>query len=186
MIGKMKISRILLLVFFCFTISKAQNHYGNKNKLNFHSSLYSKITQQALGELNLEEYSEFRLSLENQIKTKLPKNKAIIISYHQVAHHCFHTKQKSKIQFQKNILKLKELAETENALVFFYYNPKSKLGTILKNTIDYKKDTDYFFQQLFSNQDFCTAIFVVKPNREFIKYYGLKSEVEISYFLDQK
>lgn len=174
---------VLLLVVMDVKTQNKSEYLVNNDPF---SKSYKKSRKYFYGKLSLEQYAAFRLNLEKELDTKLPIDKAIIINYHQAARNCYfygRSKSENENNYQRIIEITKSIADAEHGIAFFLYNKNYYDTSILKEMIDYREDSGFISENVFTLHENCEANFVLKPNRKFMINYGTDSLTEVEKYL---
>lgn len=147
---------------------------------------YSGSRQYFYGQLKPEEHSILMGELEIELKTKLPRDKAIVINYNHAAYFCSFAKlnNSDKIRVIKNGIRISNrICKDNNAIDFFVYTKNSFFKKILEQNPLYILDSGYFSNKFFTKKESCKAYFVLKPNGHFITIYGTDQLSEVDNYL---
>ena len=142
-----------------------------------------------VGKLNLDEYTKIREVLINELKTEIPINNSILINFYQFGSNCFEygfTKKDAIIVIDNSIRISSRMSKDHNASDFFVYSENVLNKERVENRKNFILDSGFFADNIFTLQENCSAFFILKPNGEFLKYYGSDYYSEVEKFLKKK
>ncbi len=185
---KMKICKFyyLILIFIFFSCS-AQNKAGKINtKIN---KEYSKSRKGFYGKLSEEEFRETRKTIVAELKTEIPEKNVILINYYQKGDNCFaygFGEKSAQTEIENSIKMSARFSTNYNMSDFFIFSS----DCIGKESVERRKnfilDSGFFTNNIFTLKENCRAFFLLKPNGEFMKYYGSDYFSEMRNFLEIK
>lgn len=142
-----------------------------------------------LGKLNPEQYIEIKTALELELKTKLTEGKTILINYVQNAPNCISvgiSKKNMSIVTDNGLRISNEISAKNNAIDFFVFTKDSYNNAILSTREQFILDKGFFHNKVFTLHENCEDFFILKPDGEFMKYYGEDYYTEVECFLSRK
>lgn len=149
---------------------------------------YKKSTKAYSGTLNKSEYDELIKKLETELKTTFPADKSILINYSQKAPNCINVgfSEKDKKQVVNNSIRISSrMSSKYNAIDFFVYTKDSYNKEIYKHINEFKIDSGFFYENVFTEHQNCEALLIIKPNGEFYKHYGEDYYSEVQAFFEK-
>lgn len=78
------------------------------------------------------------------------------------------------------------MSKEHNASDFFVYSESVLNKERIENRKNFILDSGFFAKNIFTLQENCRAFFILKPNGEFMKYYGSDYYSEVEKFLKEK
>ena len=185
----MKINKYYPLIFslISFSFSAQQKVIGKVNtKIN---NEYNASRKSFVGKLNLDEYKKIRELITSELKTEIPSNHSILINFYQFGSNCFEygfTKKDAIIVIDNSIRISSRMSKEHNASDFFVYSENVLNKERVENRKNFILDSGFFADNIFTLQENCSAFFILKPNGEFLKYYGSDYYSEVEKFLKKK
>lgn len=175
----------LLIGFLFISCGSQENIKTNKVNTSFDSN-YKESRKTFEGDLNGQEYELLKTKIEKELNVKIPQGKSILIHYRQYGSNCFlkgkGRKLKSKVM--KNVFNNSaKIRTTYNVKDFFIYSNDALNKEYYEGVKEFQLDSGFFKELLFTLEENCSAFFVLKPNGEFLKYYGEDYTTEIINFL---
>lgn len=158
------------------------NEQSNKNSY----SKYEEVRETYDGKYSKSEYDELVKKLETELNVTIPAEKSIIINFDQNAPSCFiakYSRNSNKIMTNNRIKISSKTASTFNAVDFFVYTKDAHNSKIYEKLPEFKVDSGFFYENIFTEHLNCEAFIVIKPNGEFLKYYGGDYSTEVVNFL---
>lgn len=174
----------MIIVFSCGTVETIEK--GINTKANRE---YGKSSKEFVGKLNDAEYEGYRTTLERELNTTIPDDKAIIISYAQRAPNCLFLGQGKKGYKGSMGLVMDHLiriSDRNNAAVFFLYTQDTFHKDLYEQNDNYIPDSGFFAQNIFTEKENCSAFLVLKPNGEIFKNYGEDNTSDVELILKQE
>jgi hypothetical protein len=184
----LKILISLLLISFLNScgVSKAN---GNSTTINKEfNSKYKASQNKIIGKLTPSEFTEMKTMLENELGVTISGQKSILINYDQKAPNCIllASSKNSIVKVLKNRLRISsEISQKYNAIDFFVYESNSYFAELYASDIFFKVDSGFFFNNIFTYHENCQAFYILKPNGDFLKYYGEDYYSEVKEFLEK-
>lgn len=183
---KINILYLLILSLIFFSCSAQKNELGKINtKIN---KKYIASTKTFVGKLNLDEYKQIREMIINELKTEIPSDKSILINFYQFGSNCFEygfSKKDAMTVIDNSIRISSRMSKEHNASDFFVYSENVLNKEIIENRKNFILDSGVFAKHIFTLQENCRAFFILKPNGEFMKYYGSDYYSEVKKFLEK-
>lgn len=177
---------VIVLIASC-TSKKINSTAASVNtKLN---NDYIASTKSFQGKLNPEQYIEIKTALEIELKTEIKQGKSILINYVQNAPNCIFAgySKKSMSKVTDNELKISnEISAKNNAIDFFVFTKDSYNNALLSTRANFILDSGFFYTKVFTLHENCEAFFILKPNGEFMKYYGEDYYTQVENFMKIK
>lgn len=185
----MKISKFYPLIFslIFFSCSSQKNKI---EKINFKINKKYIASRKAFeGKLNPDEHKKIREALIYELKTEIPGSKSILINFYQFGLNCFEygfTKKDAINVIDNSIRISSQMSNDNNAIDFFVYSKNVSNKERVENRKNFILDSGFFANNIFTLQENCRAFFILKPNGEFLKYYGSDYYSEVEKFLKEK
>lgn len=179
----------LIIIFFlssCSTQKKADDKINSKINTKINKD-YIASRKTFYGKLNEVEYKEIRKTIIAELKTVIPDKNSILINYHQYGHNCYEyglKENSAKTEIDNSISISARLSKNYNATDFFIYSTDYPNKKNVENSKIFILDSGFFNNYIFTLKDNCSAFFILKPNGEFMKYYGSDYYSEVSKFLE--
>ena len=182
---KVQIFKFFIYLFGSVFICNAQNL--KKLKINTElNNQYLESRKSYYGILTSEELIVIKNAFENELHIKFTDDKAILINFFQYGTNCieygFESKFKEKA-IDKGVKLSNRISKKYNALDFFIYTDDAINYELLTKRRKFILDSGYFQKSIFTLQENCSAFFILKPNGEFLKYYGEDYYSEVINFL---
>jgi len=184
------IFNLLLYLVFCIPPTSCSIQKKNtENQSSINSSInegYNKSNKIFTGTLNDTEYNDILKILEVELNTLIPDGKSILINYGQKAPNCILFGKKERVQSKvvdNGIAISSRISSSHNAVDFFVYQKNSYFEEIFQTKKEYKLDSGFFHDNIFTLHENCSAFFLLKPNGDFLKYYGEDYFSEVESFL---
>lgn len=187
----MKLYKFYLLILMPFLFSCSVQNQKIKNK-----TINTKINEEYRasikafhGKLNEVEYKEVRELILTELKTKVPEKKAILINFYQNGNNCHEyglSERDSRAVIKNSITISESMSNENNAEDFFVFTADCLHKDKLENVEGFILDSGFFTTNFFTLKENCRAFFILKPNGEFLKYYGSDYYSEVQYFLQIK
>lgn len=150
---------------------------------------YKKSIKVFSGKLNTSEYNELKNIIEKELNVKIPPGKSILINFNQKAPNCISLGLSNKdvsTVTDNRVWISSGISSNNNAADFYVFTDDSFHKDIYQARLNFKLDSGFFYNNVFTLHENCTAIFVIKPNGDFLKYYGEDSFSEVKYFLEKE
>jgi hypothetical protein len=127
------------------------------------------------GKLNNSQYILLKINLEKELNTKIPEGKSILINYRQKARNCIslglNYNDFSKYT-NRGIQISSKINSDNNTVDYFVYEKNAFYKNLYKENKNFKLDSGFFYNKIFTLHETCDAFFIIKPNGDFLKYYG--------------
>jgi hypothetical protein len=180
-------NKLLLLLFLITNLIAAQKANGVKINTVANSE-YEKSRKVFKGKILEENFIQIRELIAKELKTEIPKDKTILINYFQFGKNCidygFPNEEKDFEDTIKNCIRLsKDICQKNNAIDFFVYSKNALLKNALEKQENFILDSGFFAKNIFTLQENCKAFLILKPNGDFIKYYGEDYYSEVEKYL---
>lgn len=149
-------------------------------------SNYNKSRKTFEGDLNEPEYELLKTKIEKELNVKIPQGKSILIHYRQYGSNCFLNGRDRNFQSSvtNNVINSStKIRTTYNVEDFFIYSSDALDKEYYEGVKEFELDSGFFKKLIFTLEENCAAFFVLKPNGEFLKYYGEDYTTEIKNFL---
>lgn len=176
MFKTLKKTALFILTFTLISCGSKKTSTKTKLKVNTHfNERYKNSVKTFAGVLNNTDYNALKTALEKELGTTLPNDKAILINYAQRGSNCIGYGHNNKDAFIviNNIMRISSrMSNANNAVDFFIYNKNAFHNELYKIQSNYKLDSGFFCNSIFTLNENCQAFFIVKPNGDFLKYYG--------------
>jgi hypothetical protein len=176
------ISTMILMLNSCGTHSNSEIN----TKPN---AQYKKSRKSFSGTLNKIEYDKLVNDLERELNTKIPEGKSILIHYSQKAPNCIDVtfSQEDISNITINVVRIStRISSKNNAISYFVYSENTFHKDYYKQIDNYALDSGYFYNNIFTLHETCSAFFIIKPNGDFLKHYGSDYFTEVSDFLEKE
>lgn len=180
---------LLILILFLFSCSVQNKTIKNKSINTEFNENYKASRKAFRGKLNITDYKEIRELILSELKTEIPENKAILINYYQNGTNCYEyglNKNEGKIVTENGIRISARISKELNTSDFFVYTSDNLNKERYENRANFILDSGFFSTTFFTLKENCRAFFILKPNGEFLKYYGSDYFSEVEYFLQIK
>ena len=148
---------------------------------------YIASTKTLVGKLDESQYAKITTVLAKELNTVLSKDKAILINYSQKAPNCItegHSKKNDLLVSVNGIRLSNEISKKYNAADFFVYAADTFVKDLRQE--NFILDTGFFYNNVFTLHENCKAFFILKPNGDFMKYYGEDYYSLVNDFLEKK
>ncbi|RNL54211.1 hypothetical protein [Pedobacter jejuensis] len=141
------------------------------------------------GKLDSTTYKTIKKDIENELNVEIQANTAILINYVQGASNCLlaglnDTDVSRVIDNKKRISS--QLCMANNAIDFFVFYPNADPKELFQKRDYFKKDSGFFYENIFTLHDNCDAFLILKPNGDFLKYYGEDYFSQVEKFFKRK
>ncbi|WP_452602010.1 hypothetical protein [Pontimicrobium sp. MEBiC06410] len=174
MFKTLKKTALFILTFAIISCGAKKTSTKTKLKVNTHfNERYKNSVKTFTGVLNNTDYNALKTALktalEKELGTTLPNDKAILINYNQEAPNCIgytYWNIGNRVRISSRI------SNANNAMDFFVYNANAFHKELYEKYKKYRLDTGFFYNTIFTLHENCKAFFIVKPNGDFLKYYG--------------
>jgi len=153
------------------------------------NSKYIESRKTFSGKFSHNDYKEIRDAIEKELNIKIPENKAILINYSQKAQNCISMRfdEDSFLNFiSRKISISSDICSKNNAVDFFVFSDDSFYKEQYKGNKKFLLDSGFFYNIFFTLYENCEAFFILKPNGNFMKYYGEDYYTFVSEFLEKK
>ncbi len=173
--------KICLILGILFISCGANKNLKQKEYKNSVKSIPGKLT-------NLE-YNELKTNIEKEFKITIPKGKSILINYNQKATNCSYENygNYTNSTITDNKIRIsKRMSFNYNAIDFFVYTEDSFNKEIYSQKKQYRLDSGFFYNNIFTLHENCSGFLIIKPNGDFLKYYGTDYYTQVSEFLEKK
>ena len=184
--------KYLLYVILALSITscRSQNTTETHSAINTEpNSKYIESKKTFFGKLDQNDYNEIRAAIEKELNSKIPQNKAILINYSQKGQNCISMRfnEDTFLNFiSKRISISSDVCSKNNAVDFFVFSDDSFHKEQYKGNKKFLSDSGYFYNIFFTLHENCEAFFILKPNGNFMKYYGEDYYTEVENFLKKK
>ncbi|CCG53172.1 Hypothetical lipoprotein precursor [Flavobacterium indicum GPTSA100-9 = DSM 17447] len=186
---------ILFKFIFIFTSLFFLNSCGFSNTTNNttvinkeFNSRYKESRKKITGKLSASEYTEMKTLLENELGKVISDKQNILINYDQKAPNCIllASSENNVVHVLRNRVRISdEISRKYNTIDFFVYNPNSYFADLYASDSFFKKDSGFFFTNIFTFHENCQAFYILKSNGEFLKFYGEDYFSEVKAFLEK-
>ena len=179
---------LMSIITSCAAQIKSNDSINRKVNTHFNKDYFaSKKT--FYGKLNEVECKEIRKTIIAELKTIIPDQNSILINYYQHGNNCYKyglNEKYAKEEINNGIRISARISKTYNVTDFFIYSSDYRDKLILENSRVYTLDSGFFSTNIFTLKENCAAFFIIKPNGEFMKYYGTDYYSEVIKFLEKK
>lgn len=180
---------ISLLLISCLNSCGVSNAKGNALTINKElNSKYKASRKKISGKLTPSEYTEMKTLLEKELGVPISGKQSILINYDQKAPNCIllASSESSIVHVLKNRARISyEMSQKYNATDFFVYESNSYFADLYASDSFFKVDSGFFFNNIFTLHENCQAFYILKPNGDFLKYYGEDYYSEVKEFLEK-
>lgn len=177
-------------MFIFFVLVNISYNAQNKVKVNTkYNKQYTASRKKFVGTLNNEDYQEIRNIILKELRVDVPENKSILINYYQFGTNCAQSGLRKKYGSEviDNEVRISaRLSSKFNTMDFFLYSSDALNKERYENRSKFIMDSGFFSESIFSLKENCSAFFILKPNGQFMKYYGSDYFSEVQDFLSQK
>ena len=177
------ICMFLFLIFFssCKTSKTVAIPSDVNTKLN---AEYQKSKKAFTGKLSSSEYLELKKQIEKELNTDIPDGKSILVNYHQKGPNCISMRFK-KQYIERGVKSSQNICSNNNTLGFFVFAKNTLNKALYLRYPIFKLDSGFFYDNVFTLHENCSAFLIIKANRNFLKYYGEDYSDEIRGFLEK-
>ncbi|KIA82573.1 hypothetical protein OA84_10455 [Kaistella solincola] len=183
---------MIKLYFFIFSLFLFSCKAQQSNSVKINSEInkeYLASRKSFVGKLSPEEYKEIRKLITDELQTQVPAGKSILINFDQYGVNCFGSKHNEKTAMaviDRRVSISARISKENNAQDFFVYTTNVLNKHRYENRKNFLLDSGFFAKYIFSLNENCNAFFILKPNGEFIKYYGTDYYSQVEKFLKKK
>lgn len=185
----MKFNKFYLFVAYVIFFScSAQTKTSSKINTKVNSE-YMASRKTFVGKLSPDEYKDIRGMIEKELKIENADNKTILINYYQYGNHCSELglSKKNAAGVIDNCIEISaNMSKKYNMIDFFVYSENVSNKEIIENKKNFILDSGFLSNNIFTLQENCRAFFILKPNGDFMKYYGSDYYSEVEKFLKKK
>tara|TARA_R110002012_G_scaffold262473_2_gene444756 strand:+ start:483 stop:1064 length:582 start_codon:yes stop_codon:yes gene_type:complete len=184
--------RKTLLILTSLTILYSCSNILNINGLEVNKELnksYRESNESILGIFTNKEYEEIKSSIQKSLNAVIPDGKSIIIHYEQAGENCLLADSDStsiSIVADNGKRISNRMSKSYNAVDFFIYTEDSFFKNIYESKYYYQQDQGFFKNYIFTKQKNCSGFFILKPDGEFMIYYGEDYFTEVENFFNSK
>lgn len=142
-----------------------------------------------LGKLNNSQYKILKINLEKELNTKIPEGKTILINYRQKARNCISLSLNNNdfLKFTNRGIKTSSrISVDNNTSDYFVFEENTFYKNLYKENQNFKLDSGFFYNNIFTLHETCDAFFIIKSNGDFLKYYGGDYFSIVKTFLEKK
>lgn len=179
--------KALIIISVLFVIScKTQQETSDYVNTDYSSRAYKKSRKAFKGKLSKEEYSTLIEKIKIALDTTIPKGKIILINYRQYGKNCIAKgySDKSALNVMDNGFRIStRISLTYNIEDFFVYSEDTFHKNLYLKDKNYIQDTGFFKKTIFTLDENCAAFFIIKPNGDFLKFYGEDYFTEVKNFI---
>jgi hypothetical protein len=136
---------------------------------------YRQNIKSFVGKVDGPDLPGFKRELEKQLNSKFPEGKAVLINYFQKAPNCITMKFKAEDALRvvnNSIFLSTKMCEKWNAVDYFVFSEDAYFKDLYHQQLHFHPDSGFFYNNIFTLQDVCRGFFILKPNGDFMKYYG--------------
>jgi hypothetical protein len=130
-----------------------------------------------------------KINLEKELNTKIPEGKSILINYRQKARNCISLSLNNNdfLKFTNRRIKISSrISADNNTSDYFVFKKNAFYINLYKEKQNFKLDSGFFYNNIFTLHETCDAFFIIKPNGDFLKYYGGDYFSKVKTFLEEK
>lgn len=140
------------------------------------------------GKLDDQQFQEIISLILKELHVEIPAGKSILINYSQKSPNCLglNINNMSFTSFERSIQISKRISKEYNTIDFFVYSADVVNKELYEEQKDFIKDSGFFYDNVFTLHENCEAFFIMKPNGDFMKYYGEDYYSEVECFLRKK
>jgi hypothetical protein len=187
-------NKILISIFFIavvFMTTSCGNIKSTKTESNINTKFnteYKKSRKTFYGELSEKESNEIRKIIENELNSKVPDGKSILINFSQKGSNCISTGLNNKdaaTVINNGIQISSRISMNNNTIDFFVYTADVFHKDVHQTKANFKLDSGFFYNNIFTLHENCEAFFILKPNGQFMKFYGEDYFSEVENFLQK-
>lgn len=148
---------------------------------------YAGSRKSFVGKVETEDLEKLYNSIEQNLKTELSRSKSILVNYNQRGNNCFDYGYESLINVMGNIKRISNrMSKAYNIQDFFVYSKQAYNRDIYEDTNYYLEDSGFLKKNIFTLDEVCNAFFLLKPNGEFLKFYGTDYFSEVKEFMESE
>lgn len=180
---------MILYIVCCFFIDSCWSQSNANDSLSVNIQLnkqYLNSTKLFRGKLGKEKYKEIKTLIENELNTKIPDGKDILINYYQKEPNCISKRfnVEYNLTYIDNCITISSrICKENNAVDFFVFSEDSFFKDLCKTKKQFKLDSGIFYDTIFTLHENCQAFFILKANGKFYKYYGEDYFDEVKKYL---
>lgn len=141
------------------------------------------------GTLDHSHYIELKSMIEKELDTKIPAGKSILINFHQKATNCIPLSL-SSLDYVKytnrGIQNSLRIGKNYPVVSYVVFAENAFHKDLFEATKNFKPDSGFFYNHVFKLHENCEAFLIVKPNGDFLKYYGSDYYNEVVGFLKKE
>ncbi|KFF00867.1 hypothetical protein IX39_09690 [Chryseobacterium formosense] len=171
---------------FFFTCNAQKKHEKVNTKFN---ESYSLSRKKFHGKLDSEQLIQIRTLIVNELKVEIDEKKSVLINFYQYGKNCYEyglIEKDAQTVIDNSINISSRMSKKYDATDFFVFTEESLNKERFEKRKNFIQDSGFFDQTVFNLKENCRAFFILKPNGEFLKYYGSDYFTEVENFLKKK
>lgn len=149
---------------------------------------YSINLHEVRGTLDEIEYETILKKFQKELDSSIIRDSPVLIQFKQDAPHCYSgdtITYNNKLLIKEEVRILNRISRTNKVQNYFVYDSKSPFAELFMDLDDYTLDSGYFYRNIFTQHENCSAFLLIKPDGRFVKYYGEGFYSIISDFLKE-
>jgi hypothetical protein len=148
---------------------------------------FVKSRKSFVGKVEEENLDKLYNSFENYLKTKVYRDKSVLINYNQRGNNCTSMTYENLIFVTDNIKRISNrMSKNHSIQDFFMFSKTAYNRDVYENIGYYIEDSGFFKKEIFTLEEVCNAFFLIKPNGEFLKFYGSDYFSEVKKFMESE
>ncbi|MFD2824507.1 hypothetical protein ACFS5M_12565 [Lacinutrix iliipiscaria] len=178
---------LISLSWSCKSPESISNYKPSSNINTEFNTAYFQSSGSVYGTLDKAVYDQIKTAIELELSTTIPESKSILINFRQDGRNCFSMKNNGKSYLNNlkgNSKTSSRISSQNNAVDFFIFSKKSYFNDVIKMEENFFIDSGFFYQNIFTEHENCSAFLVIKPNGKFMKYYGVDYFTKAKNFLE--
>lgn len=181
--------KALLVCFFTvvlFSCKSSKTAKANKDINTEFNEQYRQSRGGLSGSLSQSEYELLKNQLEKELGATISDDKVILINFRQKSNNCLAAgRDKSFVNrsTDKSIEISTRFSNTYNIEDFFVYTEDAYHADLYNKRTNFKKDSGFFKERIFTSDQNCAGFLLVKLNGKFLKYYGEDYFTRVKKFL---
>lgn len=182
------LSLIIIVWFSIFAVACATKKDAEKTKYNtVVNKKYIGSKRTVTGQLNSKEYESAKKRLENELKIIIPIGKSILVNFDHDAVNCilYNRSTNTTKNVIANISSISNrISNLHNTVDYFVYTDNSLFKEYYPVNHRYIKDSGFFENELFRENENCMGFYILKASGEYMKYFGSDYFSEVEKFLE--
>ena len=183
----------VLQFFSCKSSSKnsmVEFEYSFKlpDSVNSRMNVQFKNTRKSfVGKVDSLELKSLYKNFDKNLNTKLSRDKAVLVNYKQKGYNCYDFDAKTLQVIASNGNRIsKRMSKAYKIQDFFVYSTDAFYKELYESLDYYIEDSGFFKKNVFTLEEVCSAFLLVKPNGDFLKFYGTDYYSEVKNFMESE